>query len=371
MNWLFSNLLAQSDAGEDIAKIVSEMNNGTTTPQSAIERPAELSGNWLSSEYHFPEAASTFTSNIDWLYMFVFWVCVIFFAAIVGVMIYFCIKYRRKGDLIDPQPSSSHNTTLEIAWSVGPSFLLVIIFIVGAQGFFDMRIPRADAEEIQVTASRWNWKFTYPDGDSSAELHLVNKRPTKLVLQSTDVLHSLYIPAFRQKTDVVPGRYTYFYVVPNKQGDYRLSCTEYCGDKHSNMRTLCRVHATAAARKADTQWIEAEYTPWENGERLYKINCSGCHNIEKAGTGPAFGGLWGKTENLVTGTVKVDENYIIRSIEYPDKDIVKGYGPPSKMNSFKGKFTPEQLNYLIAFIKSPAKQPEVESTPAEEDGDGE
>ena len=126
MNWLFSNLLAQSDAGEDIAKIVSEMNNGTTTPQSAIERPAELSGNWLSSEYHFPEAASTFTSNIDWLYMFVFWVCVIFFAAIVGVMIYFCIKYRRKGDLIDPQPSSSHNTTLEIAWSVGPLSLIHI-----------------------------------------------------------------------------------------------------------------------------------------------------------------------------------------------------------------------------------------------------
>ena len=215
MNWHLPTLIAQTN--EEIAKVVSGQNNDTSVPAHAIERP-EGTGGWYSSEYWFPEAASDFAPNVDWLFMFIFWVSLIFFAAIVGVMIHFCIKYRRKGNQIETEPSPSHNTTLEIAWSVGPSILLVVMFWYGAEGFFNMRIPRDDAEEIQVTASRWNWKFTYPDGDSSAELHLVNNRPTKLVMQSTDVLHSMYIPAFRQKVDIVPGRYTYAYLTPNKEG---------------------------------------------------------------------------------------------------------------------------------------------------------
>ena len=352
MTWYLPTLIAQST--EDVRKIVSEQNNGTSVPDHALARPEGASGNWFSSEYWFPEAASNFTPNVDWLFMFIFWVSLIFFAAIVGFMIHFCIKYRRKGDSLETEPSSSHNTNLEIAWSVGPSILLVIMFWYGAEGFFDMRVPRADAEEIQVTASRWNWKFTYPDGDSSSELHLVNNRPTMLKMQSQDVLHSLYIAAFRQKADIVPGRFTYAYLEPNKEGEFRLACTEYCGQKHSKMRTMVTVHASDKRRKEDTQWIERDHREWENGERIYKINCSGCHNkTAEAGTGPGFGNLWGKgEESLINGgKVKIDANYILTSVWEPNKHIVDGYGPVSKMNSFKGKLTQDDVNEIVAYLK--------------------
>ena len=352
MTWYLPTLFAQST--EDVRKIVSEQNNGTSVPDHSLARPDGASGNWFSSEYWFPEAASNFTPNVDWLFMFIFWVSLIFFAAIVGFMIHFCIKYRRKDGNLEVEPSSSHNTNLEIAWSVGPSILLVIMFWYGAEGFFDMRVPRDDAEEIQVTASRWNWKFTYPDGDSSAELHLVNNRPTVLVMQSQDVLHSMYIAAFRQKVDIVPGRYTYAYLEPNKEGEFRLACTEYCGQKHSKMRTMVTVHADDKRRKEDTKWIESEYAPWENGQRIYMINCSGCHSkTEQAGTGPGFGNLWGKGEESLMGgkKVKVDEQYIYNSIMEPNKDIVEGYGPVSKMNSFKGRLFQKDVDYIIAYLK--------------------
>lgn len=374
MTWFPTTLLAQTN--EEIKEIVSSQNNGTSVPAHAIERPEGTAG-WYSSEYWFPEQASGFGPNVDWLYMFIFWVSAVFFAAIVGAMIHFCIKYRRKNGVIDPQPSPSHNTNLEIAWSVGPSVLLVVMFYYGAVGFFDMRIPRDDAEEIQVTASRWNWKFTYPDGDSSAELHLVNNRPTKLVMQSNDVLHSMYIPAFRQKVDIVPGRYTYAYLTPNQEGEYRLACTEYCGQKHSKMRTMVTVHSSDERRKADTQWIKAEHPAWKNGERIYKINCSGCHNRDdKAGTGPAFGNLWGKGEEVLMGDkkIKIDEQYIYDSIMEPGKHIVKGYGPVSKMNSFQGKLFREDVDNIIAFLKylddpnSVSNEPEGEIQKDAEEG---
>ncbi|QEG20270.1 cytochrome c oxidase subunit II [Mariniblastus fucicola] len=363
MNWSLPILFAQSN--EEIRTIVSSQNNDTSVPDHAIERSSELSGNWFSSEYWFPESASTFASNVDWLFMFIFWVSLIFFAAIVGVMIHFCIKYRRKDGNLETEPSSSHNTSLEIAWSVGPSILLVVMFWYGAEGFFQMRVPRTDAEEIQVSASRWNWKFTYPDGDSSSELHLVNNRPTKLVMQSEDVLHSMYIASFRQKVDIVPGRYTYAYLEPNKEGQFRLACTEYCGQKHSKMRTMVTVHASDERRKEDTQWIEADYPAWQNGERIYKINCSGCHNkTAEAGTGPGFGDLWGKEESLMGGSkIKVDEQYVYNSIMEPNKDIVAGYGPVSKMNSFQGKLSPEDVNQVIAYLKYLKDPTSVSNTP--------
>ena len=364
MNWYLPTLIAQSN--EEISKIVSGQNNDTSVPAHAIERPAEASGNWFASGYWFPESASEFTPNVDWLFMFIFWVSLIFFAAIVGFMIHFCIKYRRKDGNMDTESSPSHNTNLEIAWSVGPSILLVVMFWYGAEGFFDMRIPRDDAEEIQVTASRWNWKFTYPDGDSSSELHLVNGRPTVLVMQSEDVLHSMYIAAFRQKADIVPGRYTYAYLMPNKEGEYRLACTEYCGQKHSKMRTMVTVHASDKRRKEDTEWIEAEYPAWQNGERIYKINCSGCHNkTNEAGTGPAFGNLWAKGEETLEGDrkIKIDREYILNSIWEPGKDIVKGYGPVSKMNSFKGKLTQADVDQIIAYLQYLEDPEKADNTP--------
>ncbi len=351
MNWQIPILIAQSTTEDLRARVEATTLPGTTVPDSSLVR--EGGSNFLGTEYWFPEQASTFAEQVDYLYMGIFWISLVFFAGIVGSMVYFCVKYRRKGKEINPLPSPSHNTGIEILWSVLPSILLAWMFYEGAVGYFDSRTPREDVEEIQVVASRYNWLFTYPDGDSSAELHLVMDKPTRLIMQSKDVLHSMYVAAFRQKMDIVPGRYTYFYVIPNRPGQFRLACTEYCGEGHSKMRTMCEVHKSKEERKANTQWIKAEHLPWQNGERTYKIQCSGCHRIDgKAATGPALNLVWGKGEEDLHGgaKIKIDRQYIWDSIWYPEKHVVDGYGPVSKMNSFKGLLKEEDINEIVAYL---------------------
>ena len=327
------------------------MNNFSNWLLAQSDLPMPDSAVHHEGTYWFPEQASTYANDVDFLYMAIVWVSTIFFVIIISVMILFVIKYRRRPG-VGPQPSHSHNTALEIFWSVIPSIFLVWFFYVGARGYFDMKIPTDDCEEIHVTASQFNWKFVYPNGDISPELHLVLYRPTKLILRSEDVLHSLYVPAFRQKMDVVPGRYTYFYINPNRPGQYRLTCAEYCGEGHSRMRTLCQVHLTAEDREKTTQWLPEKHHGWVNGERLFKINCSGCHDVEgKVKTGPALNTIWKTDERLTTGgTVLVDENYIRESILVPAAKIVEGFGPVSKMNSFEGKLTDQEIHYLIEYI---------------------
>jgi cytochrome c oxidase subunit II len=302
------------------------------------------------AHYFFPEQASEFASRIDNLYMAIFWISTVFFAVIVGLMCYFVVKYRRQPG-VRPLPSSSHNTTIEILWSVLPSIILVWIFYEGAAGYFAMRIIPEGAEEIQVEASQFAWTFTYPNGDTTDSLHLVQNRPVKLILRSRDVLHSFYIAAFRQKMDVVPGRYTTAYIVPTRVGKYRVACTEYCGDGHSIMRTYCQVHATEGARLTNTEWKKELHPPSINGQRIFKIYCAGCHNLNgTASTGPALNLIWGKNEEFTDGSsTLVDENYIRDSIYDPNKQIVKGYEP--KMPTFKGKLTDKDIDHLIAFIK--------------------
>jgi len=349
MNWQLPTLLGQTDTAKTVLERVQDTTlPGTTVPQSSIERPETGVGYW------FPEQASSFAGGVDDLYMFILWVSTVFFIAIVVAMVYLCLKYKRpKSGEIVVEPSSSHNTNLEIAWSVLPSILLVPMFWWGATGYFDSRIPADDAEEILVTASRYNWLFTYPDGDSSSELHLVRDKPVTLKMQSNDVLHSMFIPAFRQKMDIVPGRYTYAFMVPTKLGQYRLSCTEYCGEGHSKMRTLAEVHISDKDRKENTQWIKAEHKPWENGERLYKIHCSGCHRIDgQAATGPALNLTWNRKGKAHNGDpIEANANYILESIYYPDKVVVEGFGPVSKMNSFKGILSLEDVAHVTAYLQ--------------------
>lgn len=322
-----------------------------------VDQFKDVGGRSPDASYWFPEQASSMAKNVDFLYMAIFWVSTVFFLVIVGVMCYFVIKYRRRPG-IGPQPSSSHNTTIEILWSVLPSIILVWFFYQGAWDYLEYKFPPEDAEEIVVTGKKWDWTFTYPDGDQASELHLVLDRPTKLVMRSEDVLHSFFVPAFRQKMDVVPGRYTYYFVKPIKDGIFRVFCTEYCGDNHSGMKTWCHVHKDDATRKAKTEWINKDHKAWENGERLFKLNCAGCHNINGvAATGPALNAIWGADESLIDGTkVKVDENYISESIKYPNAKVVAGYGPVSKMQTFEGKLSNQDIDYLIAYFKH-LKQP--------------
>ena len=327
--------------------------------------------------YWFPEQASTFAGDYDFLYMAILWISTVFFVLIIGFMVYFMIKYRRR-EGVDPEPSTSHNTALEIFWSVIPSIILVWIFYAGAKGFFEMRVPLDNSEEIYVTANQFNWKFVYPDGDVSKELHIVVNRPVKLIMQSDDVLHAMFIPAFRQKMDIVPGRYTYAYLAPNKVGEYRLACAEYCGEGHSRMRTICQVHKDEADRKNTTKWENEKHPGWVNGERLFQINCSGCHSIEGGlKTGPALNTIWGTDERLSDGkTVKVDENYVRESILEPSKTLVESYGTTgtvSKMPSFQGKLNDQEIGYLIDYIrylKDPEKFPDRDTLVEPKPDDG-
>jgi cytochrome c oxidase subunit 2 len=350
-NSLF-NLLAQAE---------------TAVTQMPGENAAQAQSK-LFSEHHgsywFPDQASTFAPAVDSLYMLIFWVSLVFFAGIVGAMLYFVLKYRHRPGH-KPQKSPSHNTALEIAWSVLPGFLLIWFFVDGANGFFHMRVMPGDVEQIQVVAKQFDWTFYYPDGDSSTELHLVRNRPVQLVLESNDVLHSFFVPAFRQKQDVVPGRYTYTWVKPVKTGTFRLYCSEYCGDNHSNMKTIVVVHETAAERKAATNYDWKGNAPRDNGERLFKMQCAGCHNptTEKK-TGPGLAGIWGKDESLDNGsTVKVDDNYFRESLLVPNAKIVAGFARPSQMQNFTGKLTDEQILWLRIYIKSLSDITETIETP--------
>lgn len=307
-------------------------------------------------DYFFPVQASDFASQVDFLYWAILWISTFFFVIIVGLMVYFVIKYRRRPGHEKALPSSSHNTPLEIAWSVLPGIILVWMFVTGAKGFFEMRVPPESAEDVWVTAQQYQWTFTYPNGDMTPNidgLHLVANRPVKFTMESRDVLHSFFIPAFRQKQDVVPGRYTYVWVNPTKPGVYRLYCTEYCGDNHSLMKTNVHVWATEEERNEATEWDWPNKKPEENGERLFNIHCAGCHNLNgERGTGPALNGIYGKEESLLSGTRLVDDNYIRESIYEPNREIVSGFNKPSQMTSFQGKIDDEQMKWLILFLKS-------------------
>ena len=314
---------------------------------------------YQAGSYFFPVQASSFAAEIDWLYYFIFWVCVVFFAIIIGAMVYLVIKYRRR-EGVEPEPSHSHNTTLEIAWSVLPSLLLILMFKWGAEGYFNQRIPYDDAELIRVKAQQFSWLFEYEDGDFSNILHLTRGKPYEFRMESKDVLHSFFIPAFRQKMDVVPGRYTTMWIRPTMTGEFRVYCAEYCGDNHSNMKTNCVVHETEAERKQATAWDwvgkgMSEQGRIENGQRLFAVRCSGCHSVNgKRMTGPNLDGKYGTQEPLEGGgQVLIDDNYIKESIKEPQKKIVASFGPPNQqMQSFLGEVNDEQIDWIISYLRS-------------------
>ena len=205
MIWQFPTLMALQQSTDALQKsvikqrVIDSSLEGTV-PDHVIERSIETS-NPFSKDYWFPEQASDFAPAVDSLFMDIFWISLVFFVAIVAVMVYFCVVYRRKNGVIDPQPSPSHNTNIEILWSVLPSLFLVYMFYVGAGTFWEMKVPKADSEEIQVIAFKYGWQFIYPNGDKTNELHLVQDQPVVLKMQSkTSFTASLSLHFGKNKT---------------------------------------------------------------------------------------------------------------------------------------------------------------------------
>jgi cytochrome c oxidase subunit 2 len=323
---------------------------------------ARFSGPLLADEhgsFWFPRQASIFAPEVDFMFDIILWICVFFFVLIIGCLAVFTVQYRApKGE-----PAKSrvrHHTLLELSWSVLPCFLLVFMFVRGAQGYRDMvRIPEG-AYEVQVTAFKWGWSFTYPGGIVVPELHAVKGQPTRLVLRSQDVLHSLFVPSFRIKKDVVPGRFNTMWFTAtesNPAGEhFDLYCTEYCGKDHSMMKTKVIIHETQAefdAWLAEAEKPRSDETPESYGMRIYETRgCKGCHSLDgSARTGPSFQGVFGRTEKLADGSeVVADENYIRESILEPKSKIVAGYQPV--MPSYKGQLKDFQIDGVIAYLKS-------------------
>jgi cytochrome c oxidase subunit 2 len=242
--------------------------------------------------FWLPAQGSTAAAEVDWLFYFIFWLSVIFFVLIVGLMVLFTFRYLRpKGSKAQKAPH--HNLSLELTWSVIPVILVIVIFLMGFKGFISMATPPQNAYEILVSGKKWAWTFEYPEtGYIGDELHVPVDRDILLTMTSEDVIHSLFIPAFRIKKDVVPGRYTKMSFRAKDPGTYTIFCAEYCGTKHSDMYSACVVHPPGEFEKWLTEASNFldRMTPAEAGQELYRRRgCYQCHSIDgTSGIGPSF-----------------------------------------------------------------------------------
>jgi len=313
-----------------------------------------------SDSFWLPTDASVTTRNIDWVWEFMLWMSLLALLAIFVAMVHFCTKYRAKSRAANEpvEPSAEHNTALEVAWSVLPLFVMIALFVLGFKGFVDLRTAPRDSMELHATGQKWKWTFDYkcPSGNLTDDvLHVPLDQPVRMIISSVDVLHALYIPAFRTKMDAVPGRYTDLWFQATKPGEYPVFCAEYCGTAHSDMLTSVVVHpAGEYERWLDNTCKESDKeTGAPRGQKLYeKQGCSTCHSVDgSAKIGPTWKGLWGSSETLADGAnQKVDENYLRESMLDPNKKVVKGYAP--SMPTYQGKLSDKDIDGLIEYIKT-------------------
>ncbi|AXA35142.1 MAG: cytochrome c oxidase subunit 2 [Candidatus Sumerlaea sp.] len=312
----------------------------------------------------FPEQASTLAPRVDALFYYLTGVTVFFTLLIFILVVVFAVKYRRRpGDTTAPPPIHG-SKALEIIWTVIPLVLVAIMFFWGAKVYHDQLRPPSDAYEVLVTGKQWMWKFQHPNGKREInDLHVPAGRPVKLTMGSEDVIHNVYVPAFRMKQDVVPGRWTRTWFNAVKPGVYRLFCNQYCGTNHSKM--IGRV--IVMEPREFQAWLgdETGATPAQSGEALFaKLACNTCHTGTSGARGPSLVGLFGKKVRLLGGKeVLADENYIRESITNPSAKIVEGYQPI--MPSFQGLVTEEQLMQLTAYVKSLAQDSPQSVSPSD------
>lgn len=317
--------------------------------------------------YWLPMQGSQVAAETDVHFYFIYWLNVFFFVGISATLVAFCWKYRRKTPDQKPLESPSHNTMLELTWSIIPTIVCIALFYVGFIVYQDLMEPPRDTFKVNVVGQKWSWNFKYRSGlESGNELHVPANTPIELIMTSDDVIHCVYIPIFRTKKDVVPGRYSKMWFNAQVPGEYNIFCAEYCGTSHSEMWGKLIVHRNMEEFK---QWEKAKeleidkLPPVKLGEYVWKTKgCRGCHSTDgTAGTGPTFKGLWGMpkeehlTKNYGTGVTRptvVDENYIKESINEPNAEIRDKFQTPSAMPSFKGRLTDKQITGVIEFLKS-------------------
>ncbi len=303
----------------------------------------------------FPDQASTLASQIDWLYAFLVAVS-LFFAVLIFVLVgYFAIRYRRGTKADRSNPVHGHHA-LELAWTLIPLALSMVMFFWGASLFIKAQRPPADALEVYVLGKQWMWKMDHPSGRREInELHVPIGKPVKLTMTSEDVVHSFFVPAFRMKMDVLPGRYTTAWFEATMVGEFRLFCSQYCGTDHSKMGGKIVVMTQTDYER----WLSGGASsdpPEVLGERLFqKLACATCHRADGGGRGPSLAGVYGTQVVLQSGmSVLVNEDYVRESILDPKAKLVKGWD--AVMPTFSGQLGEEGVIQLIAYIKSIGKK---------------
>jgi len=306
----------------------------------------------------FPEQASSNPSRVDALFFFELGI-VLFFATLICLLIVvFGIRYR-KGTKVDRSgaPLSSH--WLEALWIIIPLGLSMVMYVWAVEVFYDLFEPPPDASEVSVVGKQWMWYLQHPEGRSEInELHVPLGRPVKLTMTSQDVIHSFFVPAFRVKQDVLPGRYTTLWFKPTKLGRHHIFCAEYCGTNHSLM----------------TGWVyvmePADYERWlseggqgtsmaDEGEQLFvKHHCAGCHRGSQIVHAPRLEGVFGHPVPIMDGKdvrfVTADEAYLRDSILRPKSQVVAGYEPV--MPAYQGQISEPDLLKILAYLKSIGNQ---------------
>jgi cytochrome c oxidase subunit 2 len=297
----------------------------------------------------WPDRASTAAANVDALFIFLLIVSGLMTLLIFVALTYFAARYRHRRGV--PAEQIEGSIPLELTWSIIPFFVFMVIFAWGAVVYFKGRTPPRDSTEVYVVAKQWMWKLEHAEGQREInELHVPVGRDVKLIMTSQDVIHSFFVPAFRMKQDVLPGRYTVAWFRATKPGTYHLFCAEYCGTQHSGMIGSIVVQEPA------------QYEAWmgggtsgplsASGEKIFaELGCVTCHRTDTQGRGPNLQGVFGKPVLLADGrTVTADENYIRESILDPGAKVVNGFKPV--MPTFQGLVSEEQLNALVAYVKS-------------------
>ncbi len=303
-----------------------------------------------------PPGSSTIAAEFDALFYFLVYTSIVFLGIVVFSIVFFSLRYRRRGTEEVPTPGISHSTKLEIAWSIIPTILVLIVFVWGFRVYMKMNVVPRDAMEIKVTGQKWFWTFDYPEGANTLnELVVPAGKPVKLLMSSRDVIHSFFVPDFRIKMDVLPNRYTVTWFEAPETGEHNLFCTEFCGKGHSEMIGRVRV----VSEREYAEWLETssaggeDLPPEEYGAALFVSKaCNTCHSVEgKRLVGPALNGVFDKPVILTSGgEAVVDENYIRESILEPQASIVAGYEPV--MPTYQGILNDRQIDALIAYIKS-------------------
>ncbi|HSO07899.1 MAG TPA: cytochrome c oxidase subunit II [Pelomicrobium sp.] len=311
----------------------------------------------MSAFERFIASASTMAARVDALLLALLLLSAVTVAGVVLTIAFFCVRYRR-GSAASREPVPTRSAALETLWIGAPLALFFAIFLWAAWLYAALWSPPRDALQIAIVAKQWMWKAQHPGGQREInELHVPLGQPVRLAMTSQDVIHSFYVPAFRVKQDVLPGRYTSLWFEPTREGEFALLCAEFCGTGHSRMTGRIVVLAPEDYQA----WLDARPATASmaaQGAELFRAyGCSGCHGAARTVQAPHLAGLWGREEALEGGgRVTVDADYVRESILYPSRKVAAGYAPI--MPSYAGQLDEEQILRLIAYVRALGQEQE-------------